>query len=64
MGRPSAFPTQTPVTNCGTYPTVQLSRQSDEVPVLTAAGRDRLRTLPVPKAGARARSSERMSVMM
>src|SRR5690242_16111998 len=61
IGSLFALPVQTPVAISGVKPTVQLSRQSVVVPVLTDAGRPRLRTLFWPNADARAALSDSIS---
>src|SRR4028119_1462381 len=48
MGLLLSLPTQTAVDNCGVYPTNQISRSEDVVPVLPAAGRPIFAFFPVP----------------
>ena len=59
----SKFPTHTPTVRSLVKPTHQLSRKSDEVPVLTAALKGRRSVDWAPKAEERAALSLRMSAM-
>ncbi len=61
IGELSKFPTHTPTVKSAVKPTHQLSRKSDEVPVLTAVRKGRLKGEWWPNAGERAALSERMS---
>ena len=62
IGVPSKLPTQTATVRSAVYPAVQLSTYAREVPVFAATGNGSRSAFPSPKAGARAASSERMSV--
>ena len=63
MGVLSKLPTQTPTVRSRVKPTHQLSRKSDEVPVLTAARKGRRSEDRGPKAEERAALSLRMSAI-
>ena len=63
MGVLSKLPTHTPTVKCEVNPRHQLSRKSEEVPVLTAQRKGSRRRESFPKAPARAWLSERMSVI-